>query len=62
MIPEIDGTWKCKNEKCNYEMGGYQSEIESGVVAPKCRKCGGEMDYQPLVHRGPGPKNPFIKC
>lgn len=53
-----DCRWICKDPECKKELYGYEGESS---FPPKCPKCDGEMAGGPIVHRDPGPENPFKK-
>jgi len=61
MFPTPNYIWKCKD--CGEELAAHQDEefLKLDAVSPKCPKCGGEMVGNPIVHRGPFPKNTFRK-
>jgi len=60
MYPTPNYIWECK--KCGEKLTAHQDE-ELSAVPPKlkCKKCGGEMVGNLIIHRGPFPKNPFKK-
>lgn len=54
MYPQPVGILKCSNPDCGEEIavfGDSASEVEGGE--PRCVKCNSQMEFQPIVHRGP---------